>query len=251
MTERAQLGTVIRAQYLAQDAAFSEALFELYGGHPQWPNVMRPDGSVLPVTPPDDDDDAPVVEEPLPPMEPMTEAGELLHEVRAYLDKWDMSPSAFGERAVGTHMFVRRLERGARIRAETIAKARLFMAKPPAEGSWQRLSSKPEVVTQKQMDASFDVRAMVREVAKHFGEKPEVVASTAKSSKHHVVLPKQVLAWRLVRERKWSTPRVGMLMGRDHTNVVYAVRKVEELIATDRLRLPKAWGGRRATEVSE
>ena len=252
MTEHVQLGAIIRANCLAQDAAFSDALFDLYGGHPQWPNVMQPDGSVLPVTPPDDeDDDVAVIEEPSPPVEPMTAASELLHEVRAYLNKWDMSPSTFGTRAVGTHAFVGRLERGARIEAKTVAKARAFMAAPPREGSWQRVSTKPEVVTQKQADPSFDVRSMVREVAKHFGEKPEVVASTARQSLHHVVLPKQVLAWRLVRERKWSTPRVGMLMGRDHGTVLYAVRRVEQLIATDQLRLPKGWGGHRATEAAE
>jgi hypothetical protein len=243
MTMHVQAGAVIRATYLAQDAAFSDALFDLYGGHPQWPNVMQPDGSVLPVTPPlDDDDDAPPVEEPLPPvMAPMTAGSELLHEIRAYLEKWDMSPATFGARAVGYHALVRRLEGGASVKAKTIADVRAFMSKPPT-GSWRRVSSTPKVVTQKQADPSFDVRSMVREVAKHFGEKPEVVASTARQSKHHVVLPKQVLAWRLVRERKWSAPRVGMLMGRDHGTILYAVRKVEQLIAADQLRLPAGWG---------
>ena len=184
-------------------------------------------------------------------MEPMTEAGELLHEVRTYLDKWDMSPSAFGKRAVGTHAFFGRLERGVKLQPKTMAKARAFMAKPPPPGSWQRVSSKPEVVTQKQIDASFDVRMLIREVAKHFGEKPEAVASKAHNRAPNLVLPRQVVAWRLMRERKWSAPRVGLFTGRDHGTVLYSVRKVEELIATDRLRLPKGWGGHKAREAAE
>ena len=76
-------------------------------------------------------------------------------------------------------------------------------------------------------------KGIIRKVADHFGLKPEEL--TGSGRKKEVVLPRQ-LAMYLVRElTRASLPEIGQLFGgRDHTTVLYAIQKVQELAESDR-----------------
>ena len=78
-----------------------------------------------------------------------------------------------------------------------------------------------------------DPLEIIRKVADHFGLKPEEL--TGSGRKKEVVLPRQ-LAMYLVRElTRASLPEIGQLFGgRDHTTVLYAIQKVQELAESDR-----------------
>ena len=78
-----------------------------------------------------------------------------------------------------------------------------------------------------------DPLEIICKVADHFGLKPEEL--TGSGRKKEVVLPRQ-LAMYLVRElTRASLPEIGQLFGgRDHTTVLYAIQKVQELAESDR-----------------
>ncbi len=58
---------------------------------------------------------------------------DLLSEVESYLEAAGMSPTAFGDRALGDRHFVRQLRSGRRVWPETASKVRAFMRENPPE----------------------------------------------------------------------------------------------------------------------
>jgi chromosomal replication initiator protein len=82
-------------------------------------------------------------------------------------------------------------------------------------------------------DVEVDPQEIVRVVAEHFGLRPEDLVGGGR--RKEVVLPRQ-MAMFLVRElTRASLPEIGQLFGgRDHTTVLYAIQKVQELSESDR-----------------
>ena len=82
-------------------------------------------------------------------------------------------------------------------------------------------------------EVEVDPQEIVRVVAEHFGLRPEDLVGGGR--RKEVVLPRQ-MAMFLVRElTRASLPEIGQLFGgRDHTTVLYAIQKVQELSESDR-----------------
>jgi chromosomal replication initiator protein len=82
-------------------------------------------------------------------------------------------------------------------------------------------------------EVEVDPQEIVRVVAEHFGLRPEDLVGCGR--RKEVVLPRQ-MAMFLVRElTRASLPEIGQLFGgRDHTTVLYAIQKVQELSESDR-----------------
>jgi len=82
-------------------------------------------------------------------------------------------------------------------------------------------------------EPSVDPEEILRRVAEHFGLRPEDLKGSGR--RKEVVLPRQ-LAMYLVRElTRASLPEIGQFFGgRDHTTVLYAIQKVQELVESDR-----------------
>ncbi len=82
-------------------------------------------------------------------------------------------------------------------------------------------------------EPSVDPEEILRRVAEHFGLQPEDLKGSGR--RKEVVLPRQ-LAMYLVRElTRASLPEIGQFFGgRDHTTVLYAIQKVQELVESDR-----------------
>jgi len=82
-------------------------------------------------------------------------------------------------------------------------------------------------------EVKVDPQEIVRVVAEHFGLRPEDLVGGGR--RKEVVLPRQ-MAMFLVRElTRASLPEIGQLFGgRDHTTVLYAIQKVQELSESDR-----------------
>lgn len=82
-------------------------------------------------------------------------------------------------------------------------------------------------------EPSVDPEEILRRVAEHFGLRPEDLKGGGR--RKEVVLPRQ-LAMYLVRElTRASLPEIGQFFGgRDHTTVLYAIQKVQELSESDR-----------------
>ncbi|WP_053768575.1 chromosomal replication initiator protein DnaA [Thermus aquaticus] len=82
-------------------------------------------------------------------------------------------------------------------------------------------------------EVEVDPQEIVRAVAEHFGLRPEDLVGGGR--RKEVVLPRQ-MAMFLVRElTRASLPEIGQLFGgRDHTTVLYAIQKVQELSESDR-----------------
>ncbi|KGQ22444.1 chromosomal replication initiator protein DnaA [Thermus filiformis] len=82
-------------------------------------------------------------------------------------------------------------------------------------------------------EPSVDPEEILRRVAEHFGLRPEDLKGGGR--RKEVVLPRQ-LAMYLVRElTRASLPEIGQFFGgRDHTTVLYAIQKVQELAESDR-----------------
>lgn len=57
----------------------------------------------------------------------MSETQNLINDVEAYLEKWSVSPTAFGDAALGDRHFVRQLRSGRRCWPETESKVREYM----------------------------------------------------------------------------------------------------------------------------
>jgi chromosomal replication initiator protein len=82
-------------------------------------------------------------------------------------------------------------------------------------------------------EVEVDPQEIVRVVAEHFGLRPEDLVGGGR--RKEVVLPRQ-MAMFLVRDlTRASLPEIGQLFGgRDHTTVLYAIQKVQELAESDR-----------------
>jgi chromosomal replication initiator protein len=82
-------------------------------------------------------------------------------------------------------------------------------------------------------EVEVDPQEIVQVVAEHFGLRPEDLVGGGR--RKEVVLPRQ-MAMFLVRElTRASLPEIGQLFGgRDHTTVLYAIQKVQELSESDR-----------------
>lgn len=82
-------------------------------------------------------------------------------------------------------------------------------------------------------EVEVDPQEIVRVVAEHFGLRPEDLVGGGR--RKEVVLPRQ-MAMFLVRElTRASLSEIGQLFGgRDHTTVLYAIQKVQELSESDR-----------------
>jgi len=78
-----------------------------------------------------------------------------------------------------------------------------------------------------------DPQEIVRKVAEHFALRPEDLVGGGR--RKEVVLPRQIAMY-LVRElTRSSLPEIGQLFGgRDHTTVLYAIQKIQELSESDR-----------------
>jgi chromosomal replication initiator protein len=74
---------------------------------------------------------------------------------------------------------------------------------------------------------------ILRAVAEHYGLRPEELRGVGR--RKEVVLPRQVAMY-LIRELTHaSLPEIGQFFGgRDHTTVLYAIQKVQELLDADR-----------------
>ncbi len=79
---------------------------------------------------------------------------------------------------------------------------------------------------------NLEPRHVVDVVATAFGITPEKLLGRSRT--HEVALPRQVVMYLLRKEGNVSLPQIGeVLGGRDHTTVIYACEKVEELIERD------------------
>ncbi len=82
-------------------------------------------------------------------------------------------------------------------------------------------------------EAQVEPQEVIQKVAERFGLRPEDLVGGGR--KKEVVLPRQVAMY-LVRElTRASLPEIGQLFGgRDHTTVLYAIQKIQELVENDR-----------------
>ncbi len=82
-------------------------------------------------------------------------------------------------------------------------------------------------------EVEVDPQEIVRKVAEHFSLRPEDLLGGGR--RKEVVLPRQIAMY-LVRElTRASLPEIGQLFGgRDHTTVLYAIQKIQELAESDR-----------------
>jgi len=82
-------------------------------------------------------------------------------------------------------------------------------------------------------EVEVDPQEIVRKVAEHFALRPEDLLGGGR--RKEVVLPRQIAMY-LVRElTRASLPEIGQLFGgRDHTTVLYAIQKIQELAESDR-----------------
>ncbi|HAR68936.1 MAG TPA: chromosomal replication initiator protein DnaA, partial [Thermus scotoductus] len=82
-------------------------------------------------------------------------------------------------------------------------------------------------------EVEVDPHEIVRKVAEYFALRPEDLVGGGR--RKEVVLPRQIAMF-LVRElTRSSLPEIGQLFGgRDHTTVLYAIQKVQELSESDR-----------------
>lgn len=92
-------------------------------------------------------------------------------------------------------------------------------------------------------EVEVDPQEIVRKVAEHFALRPEDLLGGGR--RKEVVLPRQIAMY-LVRElTRASLPEIGQLFGgRDHTTVLYAIQKIQELAESDgRSRAPEVPSG--------
>jgi hypothetical protein len=70
------------------------------------------------------------------------------------------------------------------------------------------------------------VRQIVNEVREKHGLTEEQLVS--ENRQRHLIACRQEIYWRLSRETVWSLSRIGHYMNRDHTTIIWGIRKHEE-----------------------
>lgn len=70
----------------------------------------------------------------------MSARDDLLNEIERFLERWDMSPTKFGQLCMNDHTFVKRLRRGSDVRLGTAERVRTFLKtwRPPPRGNARR-----------------------------------------------------------------------------------------------------------------
>jgi len=77
---------------------------------------------------------------------------------------------------------------------------------------------------------------ILREVSEEYGVSVEDILGARRDQR--VVLPRQIIMYRLCKETGWSLPQIGRFLGnRDHTTVLNGRKKIERLIAAGKVTL--------------
>jgi hypothetical protein len=73
---------------------------------------------------------------------------------------------------------------------------------------------------------------------------PRVTWSDILSSRRmgFISLARQIVCWRLSKFTLMSLPEIGKLIGKDHTTVLHAVRKIDRLLASGKLTIEQTGG---------
>ncbi len=123
-------------------------------------------------------------------------------------------------------------EQTAGLRSAIGSLSNLALLAPQYPGPLDR-SIVQEILAQNEQPTSREgsVAAIIRRVAAAFGIAEKQLLGSSRL--RNVLVPRQVAMY-LVRELAGlSLPRIGTAFGRDHTTVLHACRKIEELIKTD------------------
>ena len=75
------------------------------------------------------------------------------------------------------------------------------------------------------------VKRIIIAVAAHFDVDPHDILSDRRSSS--IVIPRHVAVWMTKQIRKESLPQIGVWFDRDHSTILYAVRKISRMAVED------------------